>query len=187
MAKKEVTTIRAGEVQDKPFFAEIDQWFESIRNRAFELFRARGFPDGRDWDDWFSAERELFFRPASELTETEKDYKIRVAIPGFEASQIEVGIEPGFVTVRGESTRKEEKAQGEKTLFSEFEEKKMFRRFRFPQAVNTELAKATLDDGMLTIVAPKMEPAKLTVEERIEPSKEKASSPEKEKVAVHAA
>jgi HSP20 family molecular chaperone IbpA len=185
--KKEVTTIRHGEVQNKSFFAEIDQWFDSIRRRAYELFQARGFPDGRDWDDWFSAERELFWRPASELSETEKDYRIRVAVPGFQANQIEVGIEPGFVTVRGEITRKEEKAEGEKTLFSEFEQKKMFRRFPFPQTVNTGLAKATLDDGMLTIVAPKTETAKLTVEERMGPGKEEAAAGEKEKVAVHAA
>jgi Protein of unknown function (DUF2934) len=31
-----------------------------IASRAYELFVARGGEHGRDWDDWLSAERELF-------------------------------------------------------------------------------------------------------------------------------
>jgi hypothetical protein len=32
---------------------------DAIRNRAYQLYRDRGEVDGRDWDDWFQAEREL--------------------------------------------------------------------------------------------------------------------------------
>lgn len=32
---------------------------DAIRNRAYQLYRDRGAVDGRDWDDWFQAEREL--------------------------------------------------------------------------------------------------------------------------------
>jgi hypothetical protein len=30
-----------------------------IRNRAYEIYERRGGENGRDWDDWFQAEREL--------------------------------------------------------------------------------------------------------------------------------
>ena len=32
---------------------------EDIARRAYELYEQRGAGDGRDWDDWFEAEREL--------------------------------------------------------------------------------------------------------------------------------
>ena len=32
---------------------------ENVARRAYELYEQRGAGDGRDWDDWFEAEREL--------------------------------------------------------------------------------------------------------------------------------
>ena len=32
---------------------------EEIPDRAYELWKARGEADGRDWEDWFEAERQL--------------------------------------------------------------------------------------------------------------------------------
>jgi len=32
---------------------------EQIRQRAYEIFLARGGVDGNDWSDWFIAERQL--------------------------------------------------------------------------------------------------------------------------------
>jgi hypothetical protein len=35
---------------------------QRIQERAFELYCERGRQDGRDWEDWLSAERELLSR-----------------------------------------------------------------------------------------------------------------------------
>ena len=32
---------------------------EEIERRAYELYEQRGRKDGRDWDDWLQAEREM--------------------------------------------------------------------------------------------------------------------------------
>lgn len=32
---------------------------DAIRRRAYGLYESRGGEPGRDWDDWFQAEREL--------------------------------------------------------------------------------------------------------------------------------
>jgi hypothetical protein len=32
---------------------------EDVERRAYELFEQRGREEGRDWDDWLQAEREL--------------------------------------------------------------------------------------------------------------------------------
>jgi hypothetical protein len=36
---------------------------EDVEHRAYELWEARGRGDGRDWDDWFEAERQLHELP----------------------------------------------------------------------------------------------------------------------------
>ena len=32
---------------------------EDVERRAYELYEQRGREDGRDWDDWLQAEREI--------------------------------------------------------------------------------------------------------------------------------
>lgn len=32
---------------------------EDVEHRAYELYEGRGREDGRDWDDWLQAEREI--------------------------------------------------------------------------------------------------------------------------------
>ena len=39
---------------------------DEIARRAYELYRQRGGSDGRDWDDWLQAERELCHHDASQ-------------------------------------------------------------------------------------------------------------------------
>lgn len=41
---------------DEPIAASREQ---DIAARAYELYEQRGAGDGRDWDDWFEAEREI--------------------------------------------------------------------------------------------------------------------------------
>ena len=42
-----------------PFAAESQVADEEVARRAYELYEQRGAEDGRAWDDWFQAEREL--------------------------------------------------------------------------------------------------------------------------------
>ena len=37
---------------------------ERIRRRAYELYEARGRHHGRDWEDWFRAESEIWGKAA---------------------------------------------------------------------------------------------------------------------------
>ena len=40
-----------------------------VERRAYELYEARGRADGRDWDDWLEAERELSLTDNTTSTE----------------------------------------------------------------------------------------------------------------------
>lgn len=47
--------IHAGSLTDK-----VRQMFDSVAQRAFAIFQSNGGSLGRDLEDWFQAERELF-------------------------------------------------------------------------------------------------------------------------------
>lgn len=38
---------------------KLEQLFEAVRFRAYQLYESRGRVDGRDLDDWLLAEREI--------------------------------------------------------------------------------------------------------------------------------
>ena len=44
---------------ERPDSDELRPEPDRISQRAYELYLARGGSDGRDWDDWLEAEREL--------------------------------------------------------------------------------------------------------------------------------
>ena len=144
-------------------FQSMDKLFEDVRQRAFALFQQRGALDGWDLDDWFKAEQDLVLTPASELVETDKEFQMKIVVPALEAKDIQISALPDAIIVRGEAMQKEEKKEG-KVHFSELREKKLFRRFQMPAGVDVEQVKATLDNGILRITAPK---APTAVERRI--------------------
>jgi len=140
-------------------FESIGAMFDDVRGRAFELFQRRGAIDGWDLDDWFRAERGLVWMPNSELVETDKGFEMKVEVPGLKAKDIRISALPDAIVVQAETRQKEEKTEG-KVHYSELNEKKLFRRFEFPVAVDVDQVSATLDRGMLRIVAAKAPAAK---------------------------
>ena len=146
-------------------FESIEMMFDDVRRHAFELFQRRGAMDGWDLDDWFRAEHDLILTPKSELVETEKEFEMKVEVPAMEAKDLQISALPDSIIVQAETSRKEEPSEA-KVHYSEFNERKLFRRFEFPVAIDVEQVKATLDKGMLRIVAikaPKAEKKQISV------------------------
>ncbi len=167
MNKHIVPTKNAGDPAGKGLFQSIETALESIQRRAYELFRSRGGTAENDLDDWFRAERELFEVPPSELTEAADAFVVTVAAPTFDADQLQVAVEAGCVTIRGEAEKRREKT-GEKEIYSELTGKELFRRFSLPGKVDAGKARANLTDGYLKIVLPKIAKAESnTVETRV--------------------
>jgi len=125
-----------------------------IRQQAFGFFERRGRTIGMDLDDWLQAEREVVWSPASELVENKDEFCARLALPGFDAKDLEVTATPNAVIVRGESTHTHEGKEGE-VCFCEFSGKKLFRRVDLPSEIDVNKVTASLDKGMLEIDAPK--------------------------------
>ena len=127
---------------------------EEIRRRAFNLFERRGQTMGTDLDDWLQAEREVVWSPASELIENKNDFRARLALPGFDPKDLEVTATPNALVVRAESAHTHEGKEGE-VCFCEFSGQKLFRRLDLPSDIEVDKVTASLDKGMLEIVAPK--------------------------------
>ena len=127
---------------------------EEIRCRAFNLFERRGQVTGSDLDDWLQAEREVVLSPASELIEDNNAIHARLALPGFEANDLEVTATPNALVVQAESTHTHEGKEGD-VRFCEFSGKSIFRRIDLPADIDVDKVTASLEKGILEITAPK--------------------------------
>jgi HSP20 family molecular chaperone IbpA len=137
-----------------PFFAKVEAELEAVRRRAYELFEARGCTPGSDMEDWLQAERELFFVPQAEITETPNGIKITIEAKGFDTKDFEVIALPREVLV--EAKHEKIAHNGHKGSKDEtFETKCLYRRFELATPININKVKATIDHGELRIEAPR--------------------------------
>lgn len=134
---------------------------DAIRHRAFELFEHRNDSNRSELDDWLQAEREVTWSPA-ELIDEEKAFQARIALPGFEAGEIEVSATPDAIIIEAGAYHTHE-GQDENVCFCEFCGKNVFRRVDLPSTVDVDKVTASLDKGILRVTAPKVKPMKIAV------------------------
>lgn len=107
--------------------------------------------------------------PAVNIKDTEKDYTVELSMPGFEKDDIQIDIEQGLLHISAET--RSEKVEGEEENYQrkEFSYHKVARSLRLPETVNMEATpEATLKNGLLSIVIPKLEGELLNPKTRIE-------------------
>lgn len=97
--------------------------------------------------------------PAVDIVETPNDLVLKADVPGIELKDIDIQIENGTLTLKGE--RKFEKEENNKG-FHRMERSygSFVRYFTLSEAVDTEHVKADYQNGVLTITLPKKEIAK---------------------------
>ena len=143
-------------------FESLNELQETIRQRAFGLFSERGTVHGSDTEDWLRAERELVWVPQSETMEDDKQFRLRLIVPGLEAQDLQITAMPDAIIVQAEGASKEVKeAKDASTVpFKELRGRKLFRRFDFDEPIDPSRTEASLAKGILEIVASKAAPAK---------------------------
>ena len=140
-------------------FDRIQQSYDSIARRAFELFENNGKSFGRDLENWFRAESELLRPLQLEMTESDDTLNIKVEVPGFNTKELEIYIEPRKLTLVGKHEYREENKKA-KTIYSERCSNEIMRVLDLPAQVDSSKASATLKDGILSIELPKAAQAK---------------------------
>ncbi len=105
------------------------------------------------------------WRPAVDIKEEDNRFVIRADIPGVDPKDIEITMDQGVLTIKGErSSDKEEESRSYKRV--ERSRGTFYRRFALPDTADADKIEATGKDGVLEIVLPKLEkvqPRRITV------------------------
>ena len=124
-------------------YSQVDDQMDRLLN---EVFGTRGG-------------RALAWAPACNTYEDEQGFWVEAAVPGFDQKDIEIAVEDGVLTVKGE--RKNETPEPNRTYFvREIGRGAFSRSFRLPSNVDPNKVSASYKQGVLTIELPKREEAK---------------------------
>lgn len=151
--------------QTENLFDRIQNVYDSIARRAFEIFDGNGRWFGHELDHWLQAESELLHPVHLEITEADNELTVRAEVPGFNTKELEINVEPRRLSITGKHEAQEETKKG-KTIYSERCAKQILRVVDLPAEVDSSKVTATLRDGVLNIELPKAAHAKTI---RVEP------------------
>lgn len=121
-------------------------------NRHDELFDAM--------NDWFDLPRKVFDNNnianlmQADVVENDKDYVVKVDMPGMEKDKINLNYNNGVLSVSGSRKSFKDLSKDGSIIHRERSEGHISRSFRLPNVVASEIH-AKYDNGVLTITLPK--------------------------------
>jgi HSP20 family protein len=128
------------------FNDDINRYFGNSRNKA-------------------AASQERNWAPAVDIREEENRYLLSADIPGVDRGNIEVTLEDGVLTLKGERSREAE-ASDRQYRRKERVHGAFMRQFTLPETADTQNISATIKDGVLDVVIPKYakpQPTRVTI------------------------
>jgi HSP20 family protein len=141
------------------------QAFQNEVNKLFGDFFGETLPH---W--WRASETCMPFGvcPATDIVETDKDFKVTAELPGLDAKDIAVTVSDGYVTIRGE--KKEESGEEKNGYFRQERSYGEFQRIVAlpPHLANMEKAEANMSKGLLTVTVPKKASTQSTATRKLE-------------------
>jgi HSP20 family protein len=118
---------------------EMDRWFGNTMSAFPEI------PSGFD------------FSPTADFQESDKEFALKLDIPGIKKEDVKIEVENNTLTVSGE--RKDQKEEKDsKRHFSESFYGSFLRSFTLAQVIDESTVKAEYKDGVLNITVPKASP-----------------------------
>jgi HSP20 family protein len=107
--------------------------------------------------------------PAVNIKETEDQYELEVAAPGFDKADFQISVEQNVLTISSEKKNNREKnGEDGRITRCEFSYSAFKRSFDLPEMVNQANISANYNNGILSIVIPKKEEAKPQPARKIE-------------------
>jgi HSP20 family protein len=120
--------------------------------RLFDRLFEPGWPKMPELGEW---------EPTLDLSETKDAVIVKAELPGVEQKDIEVSMQDGMLTIKGEkAAEKEEKEKRYHRVERSYGA--FFRAIRLPAAVDAGKVAAAFKDGVLTVTLPKAPEAKGT-------------------------
>ncbi len=126
-----------------------------IRNTNWPTFRGSFLSDFFDDDRYLSRNSNV---PAVNVKETEKEFEVEVAAPGFNKKDFNISVDNGLLTVSAERREEREDKQDNYTR-KEFGYESFSRAFNLPVNANEEDISAKYEEGILKLsIAKKNQP-----------------------------
>jgi len=111
------------------------------------------------WRGWptrfFSDTARPVLRPAMDVAENDKEFTIRVDLPGLKSEDVKVEVNDGLLTLSGEMGDTVEK-EGDHYHYRERRFGAFQRSIRLPNTIDADNVEASFDNGVLNIVLPKL-------------------------------
>jgi len=98
--------------------------------------------------------------PAVNISETDNDYTVEMAVPGMKKNDFNINLDHNVLTISSEQEEKKEEKDKNFTK-KEFSYQSFERSFTLPETVDQEKISAKYTDGVLKVVLPKKEEAKV--------------------------
>lgn len=145
-----------------------------------ELMRSPARKIGWGWDEPLDDLFQGFFRPmgptrtgngqavvpAMDVAERDKEYVVKVELPGVKKDDIDITVQNGLLTISAESKQKSEEKEKGRIIRQERRYGKYVRHLRLDNDVDEGNVRARYEDGMLELTLPKVEavqPKKIAV------------------------
>lgn len=144
------------------FPKHVEEFFDLIARRPFELLEKRPLLFGRELEHLMRTESELARPILLRLYETEENLIVRAEVPGFTEKELNIVCEPWRVIVTGRKEIREEEGRIEKKEEVPYCQEKMhiYKTVKLPVEILPEKVKAILKNGMLELTLPKAEVVK---------------------------
>lgn len=130
-------------------FDDVDAFFNPLLPSTFANLQRLALGNGKKMD----------WSPSADISETDKEYVIRAELPAVKKEDIQVTLDEGMITIKGERKQqkedKSEKVHRMESFYGSFE-----RRFSLPDNVNADAVHCENKDGILTVHIPKSESPK---------------------------
>lgn len=140
-------------------FADVDTFFNRFVPGSYANWPRLTIEGNGKKFDW---------APSADISETDREYVIRAELPAVRKEDVQVTLDDGMITIKGERKRqkedKNEKFHRVESFYGSFE-----RRFSLPENVNAEAISCESKEGVLTVHIPKSEmlkqkPKQITVQ-----------------------
>ncbi|PKB65494.1 MAG: hypothetical protein BZY80_00270 [SAR202 cluster bacterium Io17-Chloro-G2] len=133
-------------------FAEVRRFHSYFDRNHFEGRRPGYFATGHQ------ATKNSWYIPLDAVEEGD-DLLVRASVPGVKPEDIEVTIEDGILSIKGE-TKSEHEVKEAEYLMREHRSGSFHRSVRLPDTVDADKAETGYENGVLTIKLPKVEAKK---------------------------
>ena len=141
---------RAGAIDVLEAFGELRRSVDLAFDQAWH-----GFPLTSTWSHGR-------FRPSADMSETDREVRLSIELPGMERDDVEILVAEDILTIKGEK-RSEKQKEGRGYALTERSYGAFERNFHLPTEVDPGGARAAFESGVLTVTLPKKAAAKKPV------------------------